>query len=324
MKILVVGVGSIGQRHARILHGLGHEVVPCDSNPALVEEVCQSLDIAERHLDYREAVSRGFDAVIVCTPNHLHAPVALAAFEHGSHVLVEKPIAHTLNDARAIIESAEAAGRVLLVGYVLRQWPGVRTLLEWMREERIGSVYAARVMLGAPETLVFARSDYRQRTGTGSGVIFDYSHELDYLRLLLGEVSSVACLTKILPNLLLRTEGMAAMLLQFQRGAIGQLHLDYVRPSCRVLELYGADGMITYDFGSAQLFCRLWNGQTEERTWPVERDQAFIQQFAAFSDLIAGRAVPPEHYAEGSDALKTLAVAVAALRSAEEMCFVEP
>ena len=207
MRVLVVGVGSIGQRHARIIHQLGHEVVPCDANPDLVHEVCAGQNLSESYLDYEEAVRHAFDAVVVCTPNHLHAPVAVAAYEQGSHVFVEKPIAHTVEDARIIVDAAEAATRVLLVGYVLRHWPGMTTLLEKVRSETIGPVYAARVMLGAPETLVLARSDYRQRRGTGSGVILDYSHELDYLRLLLGEVGAVACLTRTLPFLPVPTEG---------------------------------------------------------------------------------------------------------------------
>lgn len=324
MRILVVGVGSIGQRHARIVHELGHEVVPCDANPDLVNEVCARYDPSESYLDYREAVRNAFDAVLVCTPNHLHAPVAVAAFEQGSHVLVEKPIAHTVEDARIIVDAAEAAGRVLLVGYVLRHWPGMAALLEKVRGEAIGPAYAARVMLGAPETLALARSDYRKRRGTGSGVILDYSHELDYLRLLLGEVNMVACLTRTLSFLPVQTEGLAAILLHFEQGAIGELHLDYVRHSCRLLEIYGERGMLTFDFGTAHMSCSSWDGPTEDYSWPVERDDAFRRQFGVFSDLIAGRQVIPEHYVDGLDALKTLAVATAALRSADEMRFVQP
>ena len=324
MRILVVGVGSIGQRHARIVYELGHEVVPCDVNPALVDEVCTRHGLSESYLDYREAEGSDFDAVIVCTPNHLHAPVALAAFEQGSHVLMEKPIAHTLEDARAIVNAAEGAGRVLVVGYILRQWPGMRMAVEWVRSGRIGTVYAARVMLGAPETLVFARSDYRQRLETGSGVILDFSHEFDYLRLLLGEVNEVACLTKTLPFIPVQTEGVAAILLRFQEGAIGELHMDYVRRSCRVLEVYGERGMLTYDFAGARLSWQSWDDMTEERTWSYERDQAYIQQFVVFTDLIAGYTVAPQRYADAHDAVKTLAVARAALSSAEELRFVRP
>jgi predicted dehydrogenase len=324
LRILVVGAGSIGQRHARIVHDLGHEVVPCDTNPALVEEVRQGHGLSEGYLDYAEALRHGFDAAIVCTPNHLHAPVAVAALERGCHVLVEKPIAHTLEDATSMVKAAKTARRVLLVGYVLRHWPGMQTLLEWVRGGRMGPVYAARVMLGAPETLVLARSNYRELRDTGSGVILDYSHELDYLRLLLGEVALIACFTKTFSHLRVQNEGMAAMLLRFQSRAIGELHMDYVRPSCRILELYGEHGMLTYDFGAAHLSCLLWDGQRDERRWSVERDQAFIHQFDCFSRLIAHRAVARELVVDGTDACKTLAVALAALRSADEMRFVQP
>lgn len=324
MRVLIVGVGSIGQRHARIVHQQGHTVVPCDNNSALVEEVRARHGLPEGYTDYREALRGDFDAVIVCTPNHLHAPVALAAFEQGCHVLMEKPLAHTVADGEAIVQAAGASGRVLQVGYVLRQWPGLETLLELVRTEAIGPVYAARVTLGAPETLVLARSDYRRQRETGSGVILDYSHELDYLRLLLGEVQAVACLARPLPFLPVPTEGVAAMLLQFEQGAIGELHLDYVQHSCRLLELYGERGMLSFDFGRAHLICSLWQGQgePEEWTWPVERDGAFHRQWQVFQDLVAGRPVAPQQYASGADALRTLAVAEAALRSADEMRFV--
>jgi predicted dehydrogenase len=179
-------------------------------------------------------------------------------------------------------------------------------------------------MLGAPETLVLARSDYRQQRETGSGVILDFSHEFDYLRLLLGEVDEVACLTKTLPFIPVQTDGVAAILLRFQAGAIGELHMDYVRRSCRVLEVYGEHGMLTYDFAGVRLSWLSWDDATEERTWPFERDQAFVQQFGVFSDLVAGRKVAPQEYADAYDAVKTLAVARAALGSAEELRFVCP
>ena len=63
---------------------------------------------------------------------------------------------------------------------------------------------------------------------------------------------------------------------------------------------------------------------TEERTWSYERDQAYIQQFGVFTDLIAGCTVAPQRYADAYDAVKTLAVARAALSSAEELRFVSP
>jgi predicted dehydrogenase len=82
--------------------------------------------------------------------------------------------------------------------------------------------------------------------------------------------------------------------------------------------------MLTFDFGTAHLSWYGRDGQAEDRSWPIERDDAFRRQFGVFCDLIAGKQVSADLYSDGPDALKTLAVATAALRSAEEKRFLEP
>ena len=119
------------------------------------------------------------------------------------------------------------------------------------------------------------------------------------------------------------------MLLEFEEGAIGEVHLDYLqRPGLRHLELYGELGRVTYDFGGGRLSWGAWGSERVEEVqgelWSAGRDAAYERQFQTLIDLIAGRTVSSDYYANGDDALATLAVASAALQSAEERRFVRP
>src|SRR6476661_2303461 len=120
MRVAVIGLGSAGARHARILLELGHEVVGFDpaAPPHEDIELSDTLDAA---------IGRA-DAVIVASPNSLHAEQALAALELRKPVLVEKPLAVTVVDAERVTAAAERTGAVCGVAMNLRFHPGVLEL----------------------------------------------------------------------------------------------------------------------------------------------------------------------------------------------------
>jgi len=104
MKILVVGTGSIGRRHIKIIKRDGrHEAVICDINEKSVKEVCEEFNIKECYYDYKEALKSDIDAVIVCTPNAFHADVCIDSLSRGCNVLVEKPLAHKSEDGEKMV-----------------------------------------------------------------------------------------------------------------------------------------------------------------------------------------------------------------------------
>src|SRR5947209_2628537 len=117
MRVAVVGLGSAGSRHARLLLELGHDVVgfdPAVSAPPGVTQVESLVD----------AIARS-DAIVVASPSSLHAEQAIAALAQGTHVLVEKPLATTAADAERVVEAAERASVVCGVAMNLRFHPGL-------------------------------------------------------------------------------------------------------------------------------------------------------------------------------------------------------
>jgi predicted dehydrogenase len=128
IRVGVIGVGHVGQHHARIYRELpGVELAGiADSNHVKLQEVCGWLDVPAFE-DYRKLFGR-VDGVSVAVPTHLHATIACDCLERGVDVLVEKPLAETLAEAEQLTDLASQRGRILQVGHVERFNGGVRAL----------------------------------------------------------------------------------------------------------------------------------------------------------------------------------------------------
>ena len=146
LRLGVVGVGVMGYNHARVLAEM-----PGVSLVGVADPDDKQADFVRRTLDcatvpnIAELLALGVDAVSIAAPTHLHRSNALAAIERGVHVLVEKPIASTVEEGREIIAAARRANVTLMVGHVERFNPAVQAIKEAIREEDILSIAITRV-----------------------------------------------------------------------------------------------------------------------------------------------------------------------------------
>src|SRR5215212_4529529 len=187
MRVAVLGLGSAGRRHAKILAELGHSVVGFDPGTTPTPEIHRagSIDVA---IDSSEAV-------VVASPNVLHADQAWIALDRGRHVLVEKPMATTVPDAERVVAAAEQARTVCGVAMNLRFHPGVLALRRLVDEGTLGDVRFVQASFGYDLRLWHPESDYRlgysARSDLGGGIVLDAIHELDYLIWIFGPVETV-------------------------------------------------------------------------------------------------------------------------------------
>src|SRR5438874_1395971 len=163
MRTVLLGAGSIGQRHLRNLQALGHEVVAVvDPDRARLDAI-QPLVAAGCRLVVGEAEALGADAdaAVICSPTSRHVDQARAALRRGWHVFVEKPLAHTLEGTAALVDEAARAGRTVLVGCNLRFLPSlqlVKRLLDGGRLEVVQeSIKGVRTQMFLDEMHLFAR-----------------------------------------------------------------------------------------------------------------------------------------------------------------------
>ncbi len=278
MRFAVLGLGSAGRRHAANAAALGHEVIAFD--PAVAEApagvgIVPSLE---------EAVAAG-DAVIVASPNSLHADQAVTALEAGKPVLVEKPLAVEPADAERVVAAAAVAGTVCGVAMNLRFHPAVVELRRLIVGGELGEVRTAELSFGYDLRLWRPETDYREsysaRRDLGGGIALDAIHEFDYLRWLLGPVDSVVGETARLSSLEVDVEDTALAILRFATGAAATVSLNFFEPVYRRgAVLVGEDAVARWEWGAPELIVERRDGERLSR--PIEADLA-----ATYRDVVA-------------------------------------
>jgi len=147
LKVGVVGVG-IGRAHLRGYQELADEVeivALCDLNRARLEQVADQFNIARRYTSYEALFASGeIEAVSICLPNNLHAPVAVAALEAGLHVLCEKPLAENAASGRKIVEAAAKASGKFMVCFNRRYRPDVLWMKKMIDDGQLGRIYQVK------------------------------------------------------------------------------------------------------------------------------------------------------------------------------------
>ncbi|XBQ16877.1 MAG: Gfo/Idh/MocA family oxidoreductase [Oceanicaulis sp.] len=150
VKVAVVGCGHWGKNHVRNFAELGALAAVVDPNAELAATFAEQYGVEA--LSYDAAVANAsIDAVVIAAPAELHCKLAVQAFEAGKHVFVEKPIALTMEDGRAMREAADKAGKVLMVGHLLQYHPAFVALRELVRSGGLGTLryaYSHRCSLG--------------------------------------------------------------------------------------------------------------------------------------------------------------------------------
>lgn len=334
MKILLCGLGSIGQRHARLLKSLLGAAVELGAVRRLGRRlvinddlsVIEGVDPAE-HLgirsfgDMKGGLAWKPDAVFVTNPISMHVETARAAIEAGCHVFIEKPLSHTDDGVDALFAAARGRELALVVGYQLRHHPALTLMRETIASGSIGRVCAADIEFGEYLPTMHAYEDYRDthmaRGDQGGGALLCLSHEVDALCWLFGAPGSVFAVGGHLSRLeLAGVEDVASMMFTGKvdgRPVPLRVHLDFLqRPPRRTYRILGEAGVVAFDYNRKQVVLT-----TPARTVTTDftgwhRNQMFDSELAEFVACMRGERDRGEMAAA---ALATHRVCMAGLRS---------
>lgn len=324
MKFLIAGLGSIGRRHLRNLQALGeNDILLYRTHHATLPD--DELNSYRVETDLDRALQLKPEAVIIANPTALHLSVAIPAAEAGCHLLIDKPVSHSLEGLDELQAALQRGGGKVLVGFQFRYHPGLQQIKELLGKQAVGRPLSVRAHWGEhlPNWHPWEnfRQSYAARPELGGGVVLTLCHPLDYLHWLIGEAESLWAFTAGY-GLGLEVEDTAEIGLRFKNGTVGSVHLDYVqRPSQHTLEIIGTQGTITWDnaSGTVHLSRPTSNGPEEAQAFPVpagfERNSMFLAEMRHFREVVQGECEP---ICPLEDGIYALQLALAALRSDRE------
>ena len=321
-RVGLIGLGAMGRNHLRVLSDLdGVELVAvCDQAKDMVKAASQKHSIPG-YASWEEMLERErLEAAVVAVPTRFHVETGLAALERGLHVLIEKPIATTLDEGRRLVTAARERKRVLAVGHIERFNPAVRELQRRVAAGDIGRIYQIQCRRQGP---------FPARI-RDVGVVIDLAtHDLDVMYTLAGsEVQRLYAETE--RRIHTEHEDILNALLKFDSGMLGVLQVNWLTPTkIREVSVLGERGMFVCNYLTQEL--RYFRNadvaaadarqhpravvEGESVTYPIAQAEPLKLELEAFVKAVRGEG-PLE--VDGEAGLRALHLALALVTSAAE------
>jgi predicted dehydrogenase len=228
VKTGLIGCGKVGHFHANTLKNLSESqfIAVCDCNFLRAEEFSQQYGV-RAFIDIEEMIqTTKLDAVVVATPHPNHAGPAVMAMRAGSHVIVEKPLASTLDDCDSIIHTSKTTNRILAVISQRRLYPSVKRIKKAIVEGKLGEPVLGTVNLyGWRDEAYYNADPWRGRwLGEGGGVLVNQApHQLDILQWYMGPIKELYGCWANLNHPTIEVEDTSVAIIRFKSGALGNI-----------------------------------------------------------------------------------------------------
>lgn len=325
--VLIIGCGSIGERHLRTFLQTGRcRAIACDNRPAIRDAMAERYAV-ETTEDWRAALARDeVRAVVVATPAPLHVPIAREVFATGRHALIEKPLALTPEGLPELLSARDQAGVFAAVAYVYRSMPGLLAAREFLRQGDYGPVLQVTAHSGQhfPTYRPAYREIYYADPAQGGGAIQDaLTHLVDAVEWIVGPAQNLACVAGHQALAGVEVEDTVSVSVRGERAIINYVLNQFQAPNELTLTFHAAGGSVRFEnhrqrWGHLPLGASEWTWTT---VGPLERDAFFVAQAHAFLDGCAGRPTPLATLEDGISAVRFVR---AARHSAATGTFVNP
>lgn len=311
LKILVVGGGSIGVRHLKNLKALGiKELAVFDLDQKKLKEIGKKFRV-QTFRDLKTALKREWSAVFVCTPPSIHIGIALMALEKKTPLFIEKPLSHNLQNTQKLINKIRKYKIPAMVGYNLNFHPYFQRIREMLKNGLLGKVWGVRAEFGQYLPDWHPWEDYQKgysaQKRLGGGIVLDDIHEIDCFYGLFGRVKKTFAFAGKISNLKIDTEDYAEIILWFESGVIGEIHMDYLqRDYSRNLKIIGEKGTILWDLKTKTLSWYL----DSQKKWQshclknFDNNQPYLEEVKHFLNCLEKGAKPEPGIERGCQTLK--------------------
>lgn len=311
LGILVIGCGSIGQRHIANLQKLGVRKIitfdPQSEQRRIVAEKFRIKTVSTLAAGWKESPN----VALIAAPSNQHIPLALEAARRGCHLFVEKPLSHALRGITKLINIVKKRRLTTMVGCNMRFHLGPATVKRLLDKKAIGNIIAARIQTASYLPRWQTGQDYHKSYSASAeygGAILDCIHEIDLALWYLGPAKVLAAASLPAKSIGLKTDGLAEIILRHKSGALCNVHLNFVqRDYQRTCQLIGSEGTIYWDFTdhSVQVFDaagKLAKTIAEPYGWEI--NQMYIDELSHFLSAVRSNSQTMNPLSGGLDALK--------------------
>ncbi len=318
-SILIIGCGSIGERHLRCFEHTGRcAVMACDTNPTLAASIRERYGVPVYESPDTALAEGKPTAAVICTPAHLHLPMALRLLKSDHHLLIEKPLAIETSLVGDVRDALAKTERYVGIAYVYHSMPWIAGARSFLREGSLGKILHASAVAGQhfPTFRPAYRDIYYARHEHGGGAIQDaLTHVVNAMEWMIGPCTRVFCDAAHQSLEGVTVEDTVNVSARHGEVLVSYAMTQFQAPNENTLTIHGQRGSVKIE-GHHQRWGTLMQGE-KEWTWhttPVlERDELFIAQAHAFLDGIEGKNTTLCTFEE---AVQTLKFNQAALRSA--------
>lgn len=320
-RILVIGVGSIGERHLRCFINTNRaECGICELNNEIRDSISARYKVQESFDSLKNALKNKWDAAVIATPAHTHISIALQLAAAGVSLFIEKPLSTTLKGLKELIELTEESRMVVAVAYIYRAHPGIAAMRQAIQGGRFGR--PVQIISASGCNFPFNRPAYRDiyyaDRGQGGGAIQDaLTHIVNTAEWLVGPIDKLAAdaAHQVLDGV--EVEDTVNMICR-HGDVMGSYSLNqYQDPNEMSITVVCQKGTLRFELHENR-----WRWITDPTgTWHneeiphMERDDWFVIQANTFLDSLEGKSLPLCTLREGCQTLK---VNLAALASANE------
>jgi UDP-N-acetylglucosamine 3-dehydrogenase len=311
IRIAVAGVGRMGSNHVRVLSEMDnvHFTAVCDANRDAAQKAARKHFVPACYTDLAEMLDREtLDAVVVALPTTSHCSAALQCIERGLHVLLEKPMASSVEECSRILELAASSGIQVMTGHIERFNPVILQLKKFLDEKYLGDLYYIETVRSGP----FPKRLY----GSKDGVVIDLAvHDLDLVDYLFGKIQHIYAHQ-------IQTEAhqqdiYARVMFRTLQGALGSSEFSWISPRKeRSISIYGDKGLLVgnlldqevwfYENGDVGIDYSdnyyqnvIWGRVSEGKVikFPIKKEEPLRRELEFFCDLAADkiRGYDPEY-----------------------------
>lgn len=342
IRLAVIGTGLMGRKHAELIgsHTACSLVGLCDIDPGRASMAAEFK--VPYYQDVEELLEREKPhGVIIATPNDTHANIAEICASHSAHILIEKPIANTLDEARRIVRAADEASIRVLVGHHRRHNPFIQKARALVRGGDLGKLVGVSMLWALLKPANYYQVDWRRRRPGGGPTFINLIHEFDSLRFICGEIRQIYAQSSSAARNL-EVEDSLSISLTFENGVLGTILASDATPSpwsyeatTRENPLYFHTDESCYHFLGTQgslAFPQMtlwryvdnksagWQHPLEKSAYHVPPTDPLVTQLDHFCRVIKGGEEP---LIDGRDGTQSLAVALAVLESIRDQTPVE-